>query len=35
MKGLLTEVFQRTLPALAGFAVGVPVGGLLVWWIWL
>lgn len=35
LKAVLTEVIEHALPVLAGFAVGVPVGGALVWWIFL
>lgn len=35
LKAVLTQVVEQALPVLAGFAVGVPVGMALVWWMFL
>lgn len=35
MKDVFTELIRMALPAIAGFLVGVSVGGALIWWIFL
>lgn len=35
LKSVITEVVSKALPAIAGFILGVPVGGALIWWVFL